>query len=425
MAQLGFKLDVSTSAQDNGYDRYSKSLTETLGAIASDNWEYNPLEATKTHRSLNVAERESMRENESRINRQELNKEYSDLGLYFKEDEYQSVVDIMVEKKEEERARQSVISRGPAGSWNPFSSGFYVGAAKFGTGLAVSMLDPINIAASFVPVFGQARFAALAARTSLRTARLARGTVEGAVGAALVEPLVYSAAKRVQADYGAVDSLLNITFGSILGGGLHVGVGKLRDIKTLSKYKKFREDVNKVRKETGIKSDELEPELTNEQVLFREYYKDTSDFMLKLEKTDPRTRKLLLEKSLGDLLMDEPVDVGPVVNADPILRTAENSSPTLETSTRPKTKADDVELKTLEENVVAKNDAETDVEIETLNSQLETIRNNQKDANFKFQDGAEDSSLKTATEELDELNTKKKELDEVVADFINCSNGRS
>ena len=53
MAQLGFKLDVSTSAQDNGYDRYSKSLLETLGAIASDNWEYNPLEATKTHRSLN------------------------------------------------------------------------------------------------------------------------------------------------------------------------------------------------------------------------------------------------------------------------------------------------------------------------------------------------------------------------------------
>ena len=421
MAQLGFKLDVSTSAQDNGYDRYSKSLTETLGAIASDNWEYNPLEATKTHRSLNVAERESMRENEARIDRQELNKEYSDLGLYFKEDEYQSVVDIMVEKKEEERARQSVISRGPAGSWNPFSSGFYVGAAKFGTGLAVSMLDPINIAASFVPVFGQARFAALAARTSLRTARLTRGVVEGAVGAAVVEPLVYSAAKRVQADYGAVDSLLNITFGSILGGGLHVGVGKLRDIKTARKFKKFREDVKRVREESGIKSDEAEPELN----LFKEYYPENGDLMMKLEKTDPRTRKLLLEKSLGDLLMDEPVDVGPVVNADPILRTAENSSPTLETSTRPKTKADDVELKTLEENVVAKNDAETDVEIETLNSQLEIVRNNQKDANFKFQDGAEDSSLKTATEELDELNTKKKELDEVVADFINCSNGRS
>ena len=53
-----------------------------------------------------------------------------------------------------------------------------------------------------------------------------------------------------------------------------------------------------------------------------------------------------------------------------------------------------------------------------------SVENNQKDANFKFQKGEQDSELKTATEELDELNTKKKELDEVVADFINCRNGR-
>ena len=32
--------------------------------------------------------------------------------------------------------------------------------------------------------------------------------------------------------------------------------------------------------------------------------------------------------------------------------------------------------------------------------------------------------VKKATEELDELNTKSKELDEVVTDFINCRNGR-
>ena len=74
--------------------------------------------------------------------------------------------------------------------------------------------------------------------------------------------------------------------------------------------------------------------------------------------------------------------------------------------------------------VVRRNEVETDVEIDTLNAQLETIRNNQKDAKFKFQRGEQDSELKTATEELDEINTKKKELDEVVADFINCRNGR-
>jgi hypothetical protein len=258
----------------------------------------------------------------------------------------------------------------------------------------------------------------------LRTARLARGVTEGAVGAALVEPLVYSAAKRVQADYGAADSLLNIAFGSILGGGLHVGIGKLRDIKTVNKYKNFRKKVEEVRKKTGIKSDEVEPELTNEQILFREYYKETSDFMLKLEKTDPRTRKLLLDKSLGDLMLDEPVDVGPIINADPVLRTTENSIPTVETNNQPTLKSDEVELNTLEQNVARRNETETDAEIDTLNSQLETLKNNQKDANFKFQPGDEEAELKVATEELDEINTKKKEIDEVVADFINCRNGR-
>jgi TolA-binding protein len=123
-------------------------------------------------------------------------------------------------------------------------------------------------------------------------------------------------------------------------------------------------------------------------------------------------------------MLDEPVDVGPIVNADPVLRTTENSIPTVERNNQPRLKSDEVELNTLEQNVARRNEVETDIEIETLNFQLETIRNNQKDANFKFQKNEQDSELKTATEELDELNTKKKELDEVVADFINCRNGR-
>ena len=89
MAQLGFALKIDETAQDNGYDRYSKSLRQTLGAIAADNWEYNPLTATKTHRSINAAVTESIRGGDVRMDRQELNKEYNELGLYFKEDEFQ------------------------------------------------------------------------------------------------------------------------------------------------------------------------------------------------------------------------------------------------------------------------------------------------------------------------------------------------
>ena len=47
-----------------------------------------------------------------------------EIGLYFEEDEYQSVVDIMISQKKEERERKSIIPRAPEGSCNPFSKGF-------------------------------------------------------------------------------------------------------------------------------------------------------------------------------------------------------------------------------------------------------------------------------------------------------------
>jgi len=337
--------------------------------------------------------------------------------LYFEEDEYQSVVDIMVDEKKEERARQSIISRGPEGSWNPFSKGFYVGAAKFGTGLAVSMADFVNIGASFIPIVGQARFAQLAARTSLRTARLTRGVAEGAFGAALVEPIVYSTAQRIQADYDLRDSFLNITFGSILGGGLHVGVGKIRDINTARKFKKFREKVKQARTDLNIKSGEVEPELN----LYKEYFPENGELMLKLEKTDPRTRKLLLQKSLGDLMSEKPVDTSAIVNADPVLRSTPESTAVPEITPRPKPSFDEVELNTVEKTVENKTPIQKDSEIDLLSSQLDTLKTNQAELKLKF---ADEADIKKAQEELDEVNNKSKELDEVVTDFINCRNGR-
>ena len=136
MAALGFALETDTTAQQNGYDRYNTTLGQALGAVAGENWNFNPMSSIGTYRSILSAQRESAINNIDRVDRKQLNKEYSDLGLYFEEDEYKSVVDIMVDEKKEERARQSIISRGPEGSWNPLSKGFYVGAAKFGTGLS-------------------------------------------------------------------------------------------------------------------------------------------------------------------------------------------------------------------------------------------------------------------------------------------------
>nr|BAR28938.1 putative internal virion protein [uncultured Mediterranean phage uvMED] len=398
MAQLGFGLNINETAAKTGYDQYSVRLGETLGAVAADNWNFNPLSSIGTYWDMESARSQSIEQDQNRVSRDELNKEYSDLGLFFKEDEFQSVVDIMVEEKKEERQRQSIIQRGP--------KGFAVGVAKFATGLSVSLFDPINIAASFIPVFGQARFAGLVARQGFTRARAARGVVEGAVGATLVEPIVYGVAQKVQADYGLADSLLNITFGTILGGGLHVGAGKLKDLRTASKFKQRM-------KEAGTPDEQLN--------LYKEYYPENSRIMRDLEMTNPQTRKLLLEKSLNDLLLEKPVDVSPVVSADPVLKNSTDTVATSQIRSKPKSEVDQMELNTVEQNVSNKQSPDIDIENNNLEVRLNAIKENQKTRNILLDDDVE---TRTTKEELDEVNTRSKDLDEIIKDAINCVNGR-
>ncbi len=166
-------------------------ITSTLGATAEDAWNFNPLPAAIRFFELEANRNEDTLE--PLIPRDELNSKYSNLDLFFEQDEKQSTVDILVNRKILEKERQSIIARGPEGSFNPFNSGFYTGGAKLATSLAVSIADPINIASAFIPVVGEARFASLVARQGLTKARGIRGVVEGAVGAAVVEEVCQTA----------------------------------------------------------------------------------------------------------------------------------------------------------------------------------------------------------------------------------------
>jgi hypothetical protein len=407
---LGFGLNLNETAQESGYDQYKTNLYESLGAVAADNWNFNPVMSLLNYSDLYNSRQRSKFNKDVQVDREELNKEYAKIGLYFEQDEYQSVVDIMVREKNQERARQSIMARGPAGSWNPLNGGFYVGAAKFGTGLATSFLDPINIAASFIPVYGQARFAKKVAQVGFTRARATRGAVEGAVGATLVEPIVFGVAKSLQADYDIYDSFLNVTFGTILGSGLHVGAGKLKDLNT---RRKFNERVAEGKKILGDDS------LTDIDInLYREYYPETSQIMKDLEATDPSTRKLLLQKATGDILLDQPVDVTPIVNADPVLRNSDNASPNPDVSMTQRTSIDEIELNNLKRNIVNRDETQSNTELESLETQLNTITESQKD----LEQG--DSEVKTTTDDLTEVQTKSKDLDEIIKDAINCVDGR-
>jgi len=420
MANFTFGLNVNETAQESGYDQYKTTLAESLGATYEETINFNPAYRLYKDYQMSDAKNQSIAEGALPINKDVLNKEYADVGVYFENDEYQSVVDIRVAQKKEENERQSIMQRGPEGSWNPFSGGFYVGAAKLAVGIGGSFLDPINIGASFIPVFGQARFAAIAARTSLRTARVAKGAVEGSFGAAIVEPIVYSSAQRVQADYGLVDSFMNIGFGTILGTGLHVGAGKLKDFRTA---KKFQEQLIKNKKNLDAGTGG-EPELN----LYKQYYPENSEIMMKLEKTDPRTRELLLKKGIGDVMSDNPVDVTGVANADATLRDGNADAPTSKVESIKKLTQDELELQNFKNKIINKDSDALEAETPVIEKRLLDLRNKQTerglDIDLDVPAKPGEPTVQSTTDDLNAVKTRSKDLEDTLADHINCLNGR-
>lgn len=135
----------------------------------------------------------------------------------------EGALDILIDRHREQAARQQVMIRANGGSFG----------TQLGASVAASLLDPLNIASAFVPVVGEARYAAMLGRTASPLGRAGVragvGAVEGAVGAAIIEPLPLLAAQQDQTEYGLSDSLANIAMGGLLGGGLHSVGGAVSD----------------------------------------------------------------------------------------------------------------------------------------------------------------------------------------------------
>lgn len=421
MANIGFGVNVNPKAQEMGYDMYQTSLGEALGAIGKDAWNFNPTSSILRYYELQDTRSKNL--NEPYIQPEELNKKYADEGLFFYEPEQQSSVDIILERKRAERKRQSIIERGP----NDFLSG----AAKLGTSFVASMFDPINIVAAFIPVVGQTRFAGMVARHGFTKARFYKGLREGFVGATAVEPIVYSVAQSEQADYDMMDSFLAVGFGTVLGGGLHVGAGKLKDFNTRRKFEAKIKDARK-----NLKVEDAEQAELN---LYKEYYPESSDVMKGLARTDPETRNILLSKAMEDIAMGRKVDVTDAAKSDPILRKSlENEKVSTDKKvdvskpdndvkiknnevTREKVGKDDLEQEVDYYNSQKVNEAserDLDLDLENVKSQLAPLREKGKNL------GLDDIEGEPVAKEVEELNTKSKEIKDAIIDGINCFNGK-
>ena len=423
MANISFGLQTDKNAPERGYDIFKTSLGETLSTTAADAWKYNPV--SSIWRLSELEYNRNKDDDEPLINRRILNEKYKDIGLFFEEDEKQSTVDILVERKEEENERRSIINRGP--------QGLAVGAAKFATSFVASAADPINLAAAFIPFVGQSNFARLVARYGFTRARLTKGAIEGTLGTALFEPIVYTAAQREQSDYDLLDSFIAVSFGTILGGGLHVGAGKLKDF---IKRRKFEKKVNAAREKAGITDGE-----TPEWNPYKEYYGENARIMKELAETSPETRVALLQRALTDLIEDNPVNVKPMADLDPKLRNAQinQSVPKKE---RVNVNQKDDNIKGIDKRVTDENSGNTilknpdqrelnnfetsgrtrslesrslDQENIDLESQLNILKERQK--GLDIEDSVEIQRSKKA---VDEFNQKNKEIKDAIKDGINC-----
>ena len=205
----------------NQYFDLSKAGTlDVLGATFQETMYYNPINAlgrlaeqyTGKADAGNIISKDTWKESEYYRDGIEV----GDGGIK------EGLAQLLAERADRRRDFQITLQRS--------KGGFGLGAAQFGVAIAGSFLDPLNIASAFIPAVGPARMAAMAAKFGKSGSRAMKGAIDGAVGAAVLEPLIIGAAAAEQDDsYTLLDSFLNVAVGSALGGGLHVGFGKISD----------------------------------------------------------------------------------------------------------------------------------------------------------------------------------------------------
>ncbi len=262
---------VNEQVKQSYFTNMPVGTLDVLGATFEQTLSENPLNSLIRFGQLTSKEYTGAR----------LSKEEWEQSEYFREgiEYYDRLTDTaaaqLAESYDTRQKRNAVINSGRGGFWQ--------GAGQFGVGLAASMLDPLAIGASFIPVVGQARYANMVAKHGRTSARLAKGGVEGAVGAVAVEPIVLGVATYEQnKDYTLANSLMNVVFGTAMGGGLHAVAGKVGDA---------------------------------------------------LSRTPATTRQRLAETAVGQAVTGREINVTPIMRADPTLRDSDFNIPAEQLST--------------------------------------------------------------------------------------------
>ncbi len=150
---------------------------------------------------------------------------------------------------------------------------------------------------------------------------------------------------------------------------------------------------------------------------------------MKLEKTDPRTRELLLAKAIGDLSLENPVNTASILDADATLREGTANPATGEIKSTTRNTFNDADVNPVNKNIDNLSSAENDIVMNRESQDLLDLRNKQTEQGLilktDFGNEGIPDVLTNTTEALDDFNTNSKEVEETVKDFINCENGNT
>lgn len=212
--------EFDPNAHAEYFSRSKVGTLDVLGATAEDTLYYNPMTALnafleqRTGKGLTgeLLTADEYRESEFYREGMEVPENGITTGL----------AQLLAERKDRRDSINLQLSRS--------RGGMGLMAAQFGVGLAVSMLDPINVVSSFVPSFAAARLGIAMKSYGTAGGRFMSGARDGLLTSIPIEGIVLGqAALEGDDDYTAMDTFMNLTFGTVIGGGLHAGFGAISD----------------------------------------------------------------------------------------------------------------------------------------------------------------------------------------------------
>ncbi|WP_425362779.1 palindromic element RPE1 domain-containing protein [Candidatus Tisiphia endosymbiont of Hybos culiciformis] len=220
----------------------------------------------------------------NKLTKEDFEQKYSDSGLKYDPNFTNQLVEDILERKKQREINEYIIAAG--------KGGLVEAIGKFGAEIVFGNLSVINIAASFVPIGGQARWAAAALKYGILPTTLAKGFVCGAVGQAAIEPFLYNERLTEQRPYDLSDSLINIIESGLFGATLH-GLGYS------AKY---------LRDKLYLHSNKLRPEIETLHPIVDSQLKENIDAVLK--ETFPQ------ERIIGTEQVDSQIPTSANANAE-------------------------------------------------------------------------------------------------------------